>query len=272
MKIKQKKRTISTFLFTVILAVLLSGCMNILAEDLYSLPQLTDEYIRLQAIIDEVLEQGAELSPPIAGINRQAIQFWDLDGDGINEVLVFFSIPDRSLLNLYIFTFEGGNYSSAEIIELRGMAFDRVKYVDMDGDGYLEIIIGRQVSLTLRRMEIFTVRDFNAASRAQADYIDFINFDLTGDGSNDIILISPFTQEGVVEVYLYKLMPDDSIATSSATLSDDIEEYVQILTGRLIDETPAIFIESEVRVGQDQELITEVFIFYDNDIVRTTIH
>jgi hypothetical protein len=273
MKICQKKRIILTFLLIVISAASLSGCMNILAEDLYSLPQMTDEYIRLQAKIDEVLEQGAVLAPPVAGINRQAIQFRDLDGDGINEALVFFSIPDRGVLSLHIFTFEGGNYSPDEIIELRGIAFDRVIYVDMDGDGFVEIAIGRQINLMLRRMEIFSIGDYSSVSLAQADYIDFIDFDLSGDGNNDIILVSPFTQGGVAAaVSLYKLIPNGMLLTSSATLSDDIVEYVQILTGRLIDDTPAIFVESEVRVEQGQELITEIFIFYNDNIVSTTIN
>jgi hypothetical protein len=272
MKIQKKKTIASALLLALLSTMLLSGCMNILAEDLYSLPQLPEEYSRLQSIIDEILEQGAEFSPPITGINRQAVQMRDLDGDGINEIIVFFALPDRGELKVYIFTFEGGNYSIAEIIEVEGIAFESVRYVDMDGNGLAEIVIGRQVSLLSRQMEIFTINDFNAESLIQAEYIDFIDFDMTGDGSRDIVAITPLPQEDGMAVTLYKLMPNGEILMSTATLTGDIQEYVQVLTGRLPDDTPAIFIEREVEVEQGYQIITEIFIFYDDNLISTTLN
>jgi hypothetical protein len=272
MMIFKKNKNFYVLLLVLLFTVLLSGCMNILAEDLYSLPQLADEYLRLQSKIDEILEQGMELSLPISGVNRQAVQFVDLDGDGINEVVVFFSEPDRELLSLYIFINEGGDYFVTEIIEVRGLVFDSVRYVDMDGDGIAEIVIGYQASLTLRQVEIFSIRDFNAVSLVQTDYIDFIDFDLTGDGFGDAIVISLLAQDNGAEVSLYRLMPDGVLSRASASLSDDFVEYVQIITGRLIDDTPAIFIESEIVGEEGYELITEIFIFHDGELLSTTLN
>lgn len=48
------------------------GLLFCLGEELYSLPQLPQEYVELQNIIDEVLASGAEYAAPMAGSNRQS--------------------------------------------------------------------------------------------------------------------------------------------------------------------------------------------------------
>ena len=256
------------FTFTIILA---SGCMNILAEDLYALPQLSEGYVRLQNKINDVLSEGAELSPPTRGVNRQAVQLRDLTGNGVDEVIAFFSIPSEGMLNVYIFTIEDGDYSVAEIIELTGMAFDSVRYVDMDGDGVKEIVIGWQMGPALRQMEIFSVRDFHAVSLTRTEYIEFIDFDLTGNGNNDVIVIDPLTQEQGTPISVYMLMPDGELIMSSARLSNGVDVISRILTGRLSDNTPAVFVESEGRFEEGNRLVTDVLIYHENELVNITV-
>ncbi len=51
-----------------------SGCFRMTADELYSLPQVSKEYLKLQEQINTVLASGAEYSPPTAGPNRQSVQ------------------------------------------------------------------------------------------------------------------------------------------------------------------------------------------------------
>ena len=52
----------------------LTGCFKISADELYSLPQPSREFLKLQERINAVLAAGAEYSPPTAGPNRQSVQ------------------------------------------------------------------------------------------------------------------------------------------------------------------------------------------------------
>lgn len=266
-----KRNILPIILLINLIAILLSGCMNIQAEDLYALPRVSDKHLQLQTRIDEILNQGAELSPPIGGINRQAVQMVDLNGNGINEVIAFFSFPSQGTLSVYIFTAEDGDYSVAEVIEVVGTSFESVRYVDMDGDGFKEIIIGWQMGLARRQMEIFSIKDFHAVSLARSDYLYFIDFDITGTGNNDIIVVRPTSLEQGTTVVMYSLMPDGELIMASARLSGGVEMISRVLTGTLIDGTPAIFIDSEGRFADGNRMVTDIYIFRNNDLTNITI-
>ena len=57
-------------------------------DELYSLPQMADEYMELQRAIDDVLSGGAVYSAPVDGVHRQSVQLCDLNGDGEEEAVV----------------------------------------------------------------------------------------------------------------------------------------------------------------------------------------
>jgi len=143
------KRKIVISLLMMISAVLLTGCLRITADELYSLPEVSEEYLRLQAQINVLLDRGAEFASPTGGPNRQAVQVIDLNGTGTNEVIAFFSIPGESTLRVYIFEYIDGDYTIVSIIEGVGTEIESVRYIDMDGDGTMELVIGWQMGPAL---------------------------------------------------------------------------------------------------------------------------
>ena len=70
------------------LLLTLCGCgMGGSIDELYSLPQMADEYVELQKAIDAVLSGGAVYSAPVDGVHRQSVQLCDLNGDGEEEAV-----------------------------------------------------------------------------------------------------------------------------------------------------------------------------------------
>ena len=128
--------------------ILLGGCVSTSAEELYALPQLSEDYLQLQDLIDSILASGAEYSAPAAGSYRQPIQQEDIDGDGEKEAIAFFNFlgSDRPL-RIYIFRInDAGIYEEAAVIEGEGTGIESINYTDMDGDGTLEIAVGWQLA------------------------------------------------------------------------------------------------------------------------------
>ncbi|MCC8356721.1 MAG: hypothetical protein LJU34_02545, partial [Oscillospiraceae bacterium] len=72
---------------SVFLSLTCAGCMS--ADELYSLPQQQEEYIQLQELIGQRIDEGGEYAAPTGGSNRQSVQLRDLDGDGVAEALAF---------------------------------------------------------------------------------------------------------------------------------------------------------------------------------------
>ena len=68
---------------TALLALLLSGCFVKTVDELYTLPQHSDDYNRLEQAIESVMSaQSAVYAAPVSGLNQQSVQLADLDGDG----------------------------------------------------------------------------------------------------------------------------------------------------------------------------------------------
>ena len=252
-----KRKTLPALLL-LLGALFLTGCLQITADKLYSLPEVSEEYLRLQAHINIVLSQGAEFAPPSRGPNRQAVQLKDLNGTGTNEVIAFFTIPGESTLRIYIFEMVEGDYSVAEIIEGVGTEIESVRYVDMNNDGVLEIVIGWQMGSALKYMSIYSINDFHSQLLVSGEeYSEIATFDMTDNGNEDVVAIKLPTQETGATAKVFSLMQDGEIVTEETRLSNGIESVSRILTGKLVDDVPALFVESEGRFDNGS-LVTDI--------------
>ena len=255
-----------------LITVLISGCFRITADELYTLPQISEEYARLQAHINLLRNQGAEFAPPVRGPNRQAVQLVDLNGNGENEVIVFFSFPgDESTLQVYIFELVDGDYVVAEIIEGFGTEIDSIRYVDMNGDGTKELVIGWQMGPALRFMSIYSLTDFHSQSLVSGvEYTDIEIYDVTGDGNHDVIVLRMQTHDADAVAEVYTLMRDGELVMQEARLSNGIESISRTLTGNLADGSPAIFIDSE-GTFENGTLVTDVFTIYRGNLINVSL-
>jgi hypothetical protein len=263
-------RTVCAALLAGVAAATLSGCLSVSADELYRLPQISEEYIKLQAHINSVLNLGAEFMPPTSGPNRHAVQLRDLDGDGRSEAIAFFNMPADSTLKIYIFVVEQGDYAVAEIIEGVGTAIESVRYADMDGDGVVELIVGWQMGASLKHMVVYSIKGLRAAPLAQAEYTGITVFDLSGDGNDDVLVFRLATQESGAMAELFVLMPDGEVVREEARLSNGVESIARVVTGKLFDGVPAIFVESEGRFDAGS-LVTDICIRGDDGFANISI-
>ena len=266
-KICQKLIMIALMVFA---AVLLSACLRITADDLYRLPQVSQEYLKLQGHINTVLNQGAEFSPPISGPNRQSVQLQDLNGDGVDEVIAFFTFPVDSSLKIYIFEMVDGDYSVAGVIEGVGTDIDSVRYVDMDGDNIKEIIVGWKMGESLKNMSIYSIKDFQSVLLTRAEYSVITVYDMNDDGNDDVVAIRlPSPETGAV-AEIFSLMPDGEIVKAETRLSNGIATITRVLSGKLIDGIPAIFVESEGKFDGGS-IVTDVCVYQNGSFSNISL-
>jgi hypothetical protein len=244
-----------------------TGCFRIKADELYSLPQPSREYLKLQAQLATVLATSAEYSPPLAGPNRQSVQLRDVDGDGRNEAIAFFRTTGDKPLKIHILKQTGTAYETADVIDGDGAAIDSIRYADMNGDGILEFVIGWRMSPTLLHMNIYTIKGGQYTSLADGDYTEIAISDMDLDGRQDVVTIRLPSSELPAQADMFSLRSDGDIDIKSARLSKGIESISGVLKGGLEDGTSALFIEGNYSGGS---LVTDIVAWRDGNLSNIT--
>ncbi len=243
-------------LFTLFLAVLLSGCMSTV-DQMYCLPKRSEAAQRLQNVIDEAMGELA-YSAPLSGENQQTVQTADLDGDGSNEYLVFAKGTSEKPLKILIFAHSGDQYVLLHTIESNGFAFDQVEYVQMDGEAGLELVVGRQVSdKVLRSVSVYRFSAGQIEQLLSTSYTKFLTVDLDADRLRELLILRPGqseTDNGVAELYGV----DNGILgrTNEAPMSEPVGQLKRVISGKLQGGEPAVYVASLVG---ERAIITDVY-------------
>lgn len=241
--------------------LLLTGCAMRTVEEMYALPKRSEEYKELQAAIDTAM-YGMTFSSPQSGEHQQTVQMADLNGDGLDEYLVFAKGATEKPLQVLVFQQdEGGKCRTLDTIGFNGQAFEQVEYVDFDDQPGKELIVGFQVSdQVLRSVAVFTFRGGSAELLLMNGYSKMLPCNLSG-GRSELMVLRPGeeeTERGMAVLYSYQ---NGQIVRSVETeLSEHTSRIRRIMTGKLQDQTPAVFVTSS---SGENTIVTDIFAVKD---------
>lgn len=257
-----KMKKVALLLVLGVLSVLLGGCMMKSVAELYALPEQSPEYNSLQNALSQVVTGSTEYSSPMNGANRQPIQLADLNGDGINEAIVFLSTSGENPLKTCIFTQKDGRFVNTCVIEGSGSAFDRVEYAQLDGLGGNELIIGRRIgNQTAQSIGVYSIVDGGAKEMMSATYSEFTITDLDGDGNRDLFLLrfNAETREGTAELYRCREGMLGRETQQKTTVSQS--GLRQMNVGMLSQTYRGVFVSG---VLEDGSAATDVYTFHED--------
>ena len=240
----------------VLAAALLSGCMMQTVEDMYSLPKRSEDHDHLQSAIDEAME-NLQYAAPLSGENRQSLQMADLNGDGENEYLVFAKSDFDDPLRILIFHHTDAGYALMKTLTDQGAAFDRVEYVDINGDGGLELVVGSRVSDQLLGHVAVYCFAVEEGELLCANYGQFLTCDLNSDQRSELMILSPGetdAQKGVAQLYSWE--EGRMVRSAEVELSGAAEHIKRIMVGRLHGGSPAVYVASS---ADGNSIITDIF-------------
>lgn len=251
------KKRIMLFLLT-LASLLLSGCAMRTVEEMYALPRRSEEYSQLQSAIDAAMA-NLTYSAPISGDNQQTVQTADLNGDGMDEYLVFAVGNSDKPLQVLIFTQdEGGICSLAEVISSNGTAFEQVEYVNFDEKPGLELVVGRQVSdQVLRNVSVYSFASGSAEQLFTIGYSKYLTCDLDSNGRSEVMVLRPGESEADRGMaVLYSNRGGKTQRSVEKELSQNPAHIRRIQAGKLYGGKPAIYVASAV---DDNAIVTDIF-------------
>lgn len=253
-----KKRLFALFLAAALLGML-SGCLKS-TEELYRLPKQSDEYLDLQEAISGVLSTGAEYCAPVSGANQQAVQLADLDGDGADEAIAFVKTSGEMPLKAYIFDKLDDAYQPIAVIEGNGSSFESVEYVQLDGVGGLELVIGWQVSnQVLRAIAAYSLRPDGVVELMSANYSAYRSADLDGDGLSEMFLLRDDAEAAACVAEFYDYRDGQMERAPEAALSARADAVKRIVSGFMEQDVPAVFVSSVQEADGVSFIVTDVF-------------
>ncbi len=228
------------------LLLFLTGCLFKTTDELYAVPQASEEYINLQAAIDQA-KGTADYAAPLLGRNTQTVQLVDLDNDGTQEAVTFFrDASAEKPLKIYIFRQIGEDaYEVKAVIEGDGTAIESINYCDLDGGGSKEILVSWRLSTSVHTLVAYSLSGGVVTELMRTGYSYYVPVDVDGDGSFELLLLQIDTagNAGTMEYYGYK---EGAMALrSSAPLSDGLTGVRTYQTGLLRGNVPALFVTSE---------------------------
>ncbi len=240
-----------------LLAVLLGGCMQTV-DQMYCPPKRSDAYNDLQSAMDSALN-GLSYAAPVSGENQQSVQMADLDGDGVNEYLLFAkSTQAENPLRIFVFHNIDGKFENTDTVECNGSAFDQVEYADLDGNGGMEIIVGRQISdQVIRSVSVYTLNGRELTQQMTVNYARFLTVDMNGDGLRELFVLRPGQTEadnGAAELYSMKNSTMERY--NEVEMSQPVDSLKRILVGKLQGGQVAVY--TACAVGETA-LTTDVF-------------
>lgn len=243
-----------------LLLVLLAGCSGLSAEELYRLPEATEDYYDLQEALNGVLAEGYTYTSPTSGARQEPVQLTDLNGDGVDEAVAFFRSEEEGDIRLCVFTKADGVYT-ARTIDGAGTGVAAVDYANLDGLSGLEIVVTYQVSETVTQaLQVYrcgwdgelTVETILTGSCSRYGL-----WDLDGDGLPELFCLTSSGADSSAIVEYYDGAAGRLRKGLDQRLSFPYENLRRLQKAELSDGTPVMLLSG---AAGDGSLVTDLFL------------
>lgn len=255
-------RKLLFFITVLSLIFLMNGCTLMTVDEMYYPPKRSEEFNHLQSAIDSAMK-NLDYCAPIAGENQQTVQMADLDGDGIDEYLLFARGNSEKPMQILIFSKMEEAYQLSARIESNGFAFEQVEYVPIDDRPGFEIVVGRQVGDQIpRSLSVYSFARGEPQQILSANYSKFLTCDLDQNGKTELMLIRPDYSNADNAVVLRYWFENGMMERSQeAELSGTADAVKRIMVSKLHGGEPAVYVASAVN---ESAVVTDIFAMKDH--------
>lgn len=245
-----------------LLCMAFSGCtvFETDTEALMQPPVFTEKQEKLNAALAEVAGEGYVLKYPESGEYNSAFIFKDLDNDGTEEAIAFYSFLDEST-RINILKNEGEDWIS--VYEAAGFYGDinKIDFAEIDDKGPVLVVEWEQDIAVYRyvkeRLEILY------QSNCEGSFIT----DVDGSGKEDIIVFRGGNY-GRSIVNIVCCEGEEVLVTDDISVNAEFGKIIRAQNGMLGEGENAFFIDAEVYEGI---YLTEIITLEDGTAKRRFI-
>lgn len=248
----------------------LTGCSDITGSprELLRAPKATGDMGEIQMALYRYAGNGITLKYPRSGENRSAFMLSDLDSDGVEEAVAFYSVPDTGeadAVHVNVIDLIDGEWKSTADVVTVGNAIDKVAVADISGKGEMTLLVGVELFSTIgNQLNLYDYDGKTLTQQVQENYTSFMVCDLIGNAGNQLLLFSLNTADRISQVKMYTFNGDAIELRGSVNTDGNISGYAQITVGKLSSGLPAIYIDAN---KSSVSTVTDVVYYTDGKLV-----
>ncbi len=272
-------KKLTALIISVILVCLLSGCDTFLfssVDNLMRPPKIAGENnSKLIEAFESTVGKSYVLKYPVAGEYQSPCIMYDLDSDGVDEAIIFYSLENESTtVRMAFLDYSADKWQIVSDLKGLGNNVDQVSFEHVKNDNSVQVVITWNFFDT-KTASILSIYNIGFTEDKTINSVQLIFnepysamkiFDVDGSGSKEIFLISSVTSDTTVKKVgtLYAMRSDGSFASvSSVTMDSTVSGYSSIKLEPASENKPyRIFVDA---IKGDISMSTEI-IYWDSKI------
>lgn len=272
-------KKLTALIISVMLVCLLSGCDSFLfssVDNLMRPPKIAGENnSKLIEAFESTVGKNYVLKYPVAGEYQSPCIMYDLDSDGVEEAVIFYSLENEStVVRMAFLDYSGDKWQIVSDLKGLGNNVNQISFEHIKNDNSVQVVITWNFfdTKTASILSIYNI-GFTADKTINSVQLIFNEpysamkiFDVDGSGSKEIFLISSVTSDTTVKKVgtLYAMRSDGSFASvSSVTMDSTVSGYSSIKLEPASENKPyRIFVDA---IKGDISMSTEI-IYWDSKI------
>ncbi len=238
-------------LFAALMALCLCGCsIGVNVDNMLTPPKLSVEQEQIYQALIDTTGSGISLKYPKSGSHLSAFTVTDIDGDGMNEAIVFYEksgVPNAgSGLRINVLDSIDGVWKSVCDRSAEGSEIEKVIISKLGDNERMNIIVGYS---TANQSEKFvSVYSYDDGYLDLTFLENYALFDVgnTRESENpDLILLEPAsTAEQQASAAVYQLDRDGKYHEYVCRFKDSYTDFSQLIYGKLPDGSIALYVDA----------------------------
>lgn len=195
-------------LFLVVLVMFGTGAcsLKVSPEELMTSPELNGQNKMIQELVKRNVPENAKFESVESERGISTFKKFDLDGDAIDEIIVFYSIDgETDPLHMLIFRKKNDSYSFVSDVSIKGKLFDKVHIGDVTSDGKKDITV-RSLGDNRKFLSIYSSQE-EFKKLIEIDYAQFIMQDVDEDGRTDFVIFK--NENDILSADYYRYEPEN---------------------------------------------------------------
>ena len=275
------KRILACIISVVLMASCFTSCDAFgSVEQLLTAPRSGGELYDIQQALYTFAGRSVKLHYAHNGDNRSAFIRNDVDSDGVEEAIAFYSVANAegvAEIHINIIDTVDDEWVSVSDIATGASAIDKVEISPLSESGQPVIVVGAELfSSTANQLILFSYSKGTLYTRMKENYSRFLICDLAQKGYNQLVLLNHNSSERLAEAQVYTVGKDYNTLLGAVSVDGKISGVSAFKAGTLKDGKTALFIDSaksttsvitDLVYFEGETLVSECF---DKDAGETT--